>query len=182
MKIALANFLLKMFGWKFDGEIPKLKKAVIIGAPHTSYYDFVWAKLVFISLDIPVKVLMKKEMFVFPFSYVFSSLGAIPVNRSTKGNMVDQLAEEFRNTDSLYIGLSPEGTRKLQGKWKKGFYYIALKAEVPIYCAVLNYKNKIIFMNKPFFPTGNIDVDMKAINEFYTENNGKFPDQFIKGL
>jgi len=182
MKIALAKILLKMFGWKYVGETPKIKKAVIIGAPHTSYYDFVWAKLIFVSLGIPAKVLMKKEMFIFPISYILNYMGVVPVNRSSKGNMVEQLSENFKRTDSLYLALSPEGTRKLQRKWKKGFYYIALKAQVPIYCADIDFKNKELFLNEPFFPTGDIDADMIVIKSFYTKSNAKYPKQFTTGL
>lgn len=182
MRAKISILILKLFGWKYIGGIPEVKKAVIIAVPHTSNWDFVWGKLAFLSHNVKTTILMKKEMFIFPLNYLLRSWGVIPVDRSKKGNMVDQMAEEFAKRDSLYLSIAPEGSRSLRTEWKKGFYYIALKANVPIYLAEINYEEKTLTCGKPFYPTGDVEKDMKHIKSNYAYSKPKHPDRFSTGL
>ncbi|MPQ48860.1 glycerol acyltransferase [Marinifilum sp. N1E240] len=182
MRAKLSRLIMKMFGWKYIGEIPEIKKAVIIAVPHTSNWDFVWGKLTFLAYGIKTTILMKKEMYVFPIKYLLKSWGVIPIDRSKKGNMTDQLAEEFAKRDSLYLSLSPEGSRSLRTEWKRGFYYIALKANVPIYLAKIDYEEKSLTCGEAFYPTGDVEKDMKYIKSAYIGCKPKYPEKFSTGL
>lgn len=173
---------MKLFGWKYIGGIPEVKKAVILAVPHTSNWDFVWGKLAFLSHKIPTTILMKKEMFVFPFNFLLKAWGVIPVNRSKKGNMTEELAQEFDRRDSLYISIAPEGSRSLRPEWKKGFYFIALKAKVPIFLAEINYKDKTLTCGETFYPTGDVEEDMNKIKSNYINSKPKYPENFSTGL
>ena len=173
---------MKLFGWKYIGDLPEVKKAVIIAVPHTSNWDFVWGKLAFLSHNVKTTILMKQEMFVFPLKYLLKSWGVIPVNRSKKESMTDQLAEEFSRRDSLYLSVAPEGTRSHRSEWKRGFYYIALKANVPIYLGEINYQNKTIKVGKPFYPTGDVEKDMLEIKRNYIHSKPKHTDKFSTGV
>jgi len=182
MRASISRLIMRMFGWKYIGEIPEVKKAVIIAVPHTSNWDFVWGKLAFLSHNVKTTILMKKELYIFPLKYLLKSWGVIPVDRSKKGNMTDQLAEEFSKRESLYISIAPEGSRRLRPEWKKGFYFIALKANVPIYLAEINYEDKTLTCGEPFYPTGNVDEDMKVIKSNYINSKPKHPEKFSTGL
>ncbi|MBN2595153.1 1-acyl-sn-glycerol-3-phosphate acyltransferase [Labilibaculum sp.] len=182
MKAKISKLLMQLFGWKYIGDIPQVKKAVVIAVPHTSNWDFVWGKLALLSYNIPIKVLMKKEMFVFPLKYIWKSWGVIPVNRSVKGNMTDELAKEFASRESLYLSIAPEGSRSLRSEWKKGFYYIALKANVPIYLAEINYEEKTLTCGEAFYPTGDVEKDMITIKSKYINCKPKYPENFTTGL
>lgn len=182
MRAGISKLIMKMFGWKYIGDIPKAKKAVVIAVPHTSNWDFIWGKLSFLSYGIKTTILMKKEMFVFPFNFILKSWGVIPVNRSKKGNMTDQLADEFAKRDSLYLSLAPEGSRSLRTEWKKGFYYIALKAKVPIYLAEINYEEKTLTCGEAFYPTGDAEKDLHYIKSHYLNSKPKYPEKFSTGL
>jgi 1-acyl-sn-glycerol-3-phosphate acyltransferase len=182
MKAKISKLFMQLCGWKYIGDVPQVKKAVVIAVPHTSNWDFIWGKLAFLSHNIPTTVLMKKEMFVFPFSVILKSWGVIPVNRSAKGNMTDELAKEFASRDSLYLSLAPEGSRSLRTEWKKGFYYIALKANVPIYLAEINYQDKTLSCGEAFYPTGNVEEDMRIIKSKYSNSKPKYPEKFSTGL
>lgn len=182
MRASISSLIMKMFGWKYIGEVPEVKKAVIIAVPHTSNWDFVWGKLAFLSHNVKTTILMKKELYVFPLKFLLKSWGVIPVDRSKKGNMTDQLAEEFSKRESLYISIAPEGSRSLRPEWKRGFYFIALKAKVPIYLAEINYENKTLTCGEPFYPTGNVDEDMKIIKSNYENSKPKHPEKFFTGL
>ena len=181
MKIKLSQFILKLFGWKYVGEIPTEKKAVVIAAPHTSNWDFIWGKLAFVAHGINTTVLMKKEFFFFPLGTIFRSMGVMPIDRSKKSNLTDQLAEEFKNRDELYLSLSPEGTRSRRPVWKRGFYFIALKANVPILLGDLNYETKTLSFIETFIPTGDVEADMTYIKSRYKNSKPKFPELFSIG-
>ncbi len=178
MKARISKQIMKLFGWKYTGDLPQQKKAVVIAVPHTSNWDFIWGKLVFMSLSIPATILMKKEMFVFPLKYLLKFWGIVPVDRSKKGNMTEDLAKEFSKKESLYIVLTPEGSRSLRKNWKQGFYFIALKANVPIYLAEINYENKSLSCGKAFYPTGNVEKDMQTIKANYKNCKPKYPQKF----
>lgn len=173
---AISGFLLKRMGWEINNEIPgNINKAVIIVAPHTSLWDTVMGKIGFWHMGVDSKLLIKSEVFKWPFGGFFRMIGGMPVNRSKSTRLTDTVASMFEEHDSLFITITPEGTRKLVKDWKRGFYYIALAANVPIVLGVLDYKNKIGGMKKLFYPTGDIEKDLVEIKSFYKGMEGKNP-------
>ncbi|MBN2173520.1 MAG: 1-acyl-sn-glycerol-3-phosphate acyltransferase [Bacteroidales bacterium] len=175
----ISKIFIRLAGWKIIGGIPEgINKCVVVVAPHTSMWDFVWGRLAYFVLRVKVKFLIKKEMFVFPISGLLNWLGGIPVDRSKSTNLVDYIAGLFKIYDHLYITITPEGTRKLNHKWKKGFYYIALKANVPIALGFLDYKKKEVGIGKIFTPSGNFEEEFKMIEDFYKGRGAKFPENF----
>lgn len=175
----IAKIILKLWGWKIEGGIPRnLKKCVVVVAPHTSMWDFVIGRLAWFTLGLKVKVLIKKEMFVFPLGPLLRWLGAIPVDRGKSARMVDYVAGLFEKYESLYITITPEGTRSLNPRWKRGFYYIALKANVPIALGVLDYREKVGGVAKIFKPTGQYEEDFKIVEEVYRGRGARHPEKF----
>lgn len=174
----ISGFILRLFGWRIVNVLPDVPKCVIAVAPHTSNLDFVMGKLAYTALGRNAKFLIKKEWFVFPLSIIFRALGGIPVTRNKNTSMTDALAEEFRRRDKLQIAVTPEGTRKKVSEWKKGFYFIALKADVPILLAGLDYREKEIVFLDMFYPTGNLDEDMAVIQGYYKDIQGLHPQNF----
>ncbi len=176
---AFSKLILRIFGWKEFDEIPhNIRKAVVIVAPHTSTWDFVIGRFAYWALGFKPKFLIKSEMFVFPMKGLLNWVGGIPVNRNKSGNMVENVANLFSKYDSLFITITPEGTRRLNPNWKKGFYYIALKAQVPIVIGILDYKKKIAGFSDVFYPTGDFEKDFKNIEDYYRERAGKHPENF----
>jgi 1-acyl-sn-glycerol-3-phosphate acyltransferase len=179
MRQQFAKFLLQLFGWKVVVTIPPdVKKCVVLMAPHTSNWDFLIGYLGFMSIGIDSKYLIKKEAFVFPIGRMLLAAGAIPVNRKASTNIVIQVGEMFKNTDSLFITIAPEGTRSLNRNWKRGFYYIAENAKVPIVFGFLDYKMKIGGIGGMLIPTGNYEEDLKKIEEFYAVKGARYPEKF----
>lgn len=171
-----SDFLLKSTGWKIDKEIPDhIKKAVVIVAPHSSYWDFVMGRVSFWHMRVDTKFLIKKEAFFWPLGGLLSKLGGIPVNRGKAGKLTESITKMYDDKDSLFITITPEGTRTLVKKWKLGFYKIAIEANVPIVYGVLDYKNKTGGMKGVFYPTGDIKKDIKEIQSFYKDIEGKNP-------
>ena len=178
----IARFVMWLGGWKYKGELPVEKKAVIISVPHTSNWDFVWGELAFLSQRIPAFILMKKEFFFFPLGILLRALRVIPVDRGKKdSHLVDQMVAEFKSRESMYLCITPEGSRKKRKKWKKGFLVIAKAAGVPVYLGRIDYKGKFCGVGPLFWPTDDVDADLEYIMSTYQDANPRFPDQFSYG-
>jgi 1-acyl-sn-glycerol-3-phosphate acyltransferase len=184
----LSKFIFWITRWQVKGEIPAdLKKAVIIAAPHTSYWDFLYARAAFFIMGIPVKITIKKEVVNSPFfGWLARLLGAIAIDRTPKNgslankiSMVDAMVNLIAERDHLIMMVTPEGTRKYVKRWKTGFYRVAEEANVPIILGYLDYKAKIAGVGPVFFPTGNYDEDLVKIKDFYRDKTGKFPEKGV---
>ena len=172
-------FLLRIMGWTtVGGPPPNITKAVFITAPHTSFVDFFIGRLYCWTRKIPAKIFIKKEAFKWPYGWLLKYVGGIPVDRSQPGNRVEQAAEMIRDNDPIFLTITPEGTRKRVEVWKRGFYYIAQKAEVPIILSFLDYGKKEVGIGPVLNVTGDIDKDMKTIKDYYRGMQGKYPEMF----
>lgn len=105
-------------------------------------------------------------------------MGGVPVDRKKKTDLVEQIALQYKKHRRFSVAITPEATRKRNPNWKMGFYYIALKAEVPIVLAYLDYKKKEIGLTQIFYPSGDELSDLKIIKEFYKDKKGKYPELF----
>lgn len=165
-------------GWKIVGKTDYPDKCVICVAPHTSNTDLFIGLIVYTAMGRRSYFLMKREWFFFPMNLLFKALGGIPVDRSKKTSLTEQLAEEFAKRDKFQIAITPEATRKYNPEWKKGFYYIALEANVPIVVVAMDYKKKEVDFKKVLAPTGDVDADLKIIKDCYVDVTAKHPEQF----
>lgn len=182
MKQQLCRFIYhRLLGWKTVITVPFYEKCVICAAPHTSNWDLLIGKLFYGSLGRRASFLMKKEWFFFPLNLVFKAMGGIPVNRGKKNSLVDQLARRFASCSRFNLAITPEGTRKANPEWKKGFYYIALQARVPIMLFGIDYPSKTITCTKAIVPTGNIEKDMREIKRYFMQFTGRHPEYFSVG-
>jgi len=178
MKKALSKLILNyLLGWKITGNKnlskDKVKKAVLISAPHTHWFDLFLGLFVKGAIGFKSNFLAKEELFVFPTSLFLKYYGGIPVNRSSKNNLVQYIANLFDKKKEFRISLSPEGTRASVKKFKTGFYYIAKTAKVPIIMITMDYKNKKSFISDPFYPTEDIKKDFEYIEGFFSGVVGK---------
>lgn len=178
----ISLFILKLFGWKIEGKFPDVKKAIVLVAPHTSMYDFVLGRLFFNVMRIRVNFLIKKELFFFPLGYLLKSLGALPVQRgSVKSNMADIVTQKLLDSKSMYIVITPEGTRKKTANWKRGFYQIAQKSNVPLILGAIDYKKKLLIIGNQFHITGDYNDDIKKIKRYYVNITPRHPENFTVG-
>lgn len=171
--------MLKAGGWHTTGGQHGLKKAVMVAAPHTSNWDFVWAMAALHSMQINVKYLAKKELFKPPLGWLMKALGGVPVDRGKNNNLVEAMAEKIISSPGEMIVLfPPEGSRSAVNQWKTGFYHTARLAGVPILLAYLDYEKKEAAVSKVFYPTGDIEKDMQAIQAFYNPIVPRHPEKF----
>ncbi len=172
----------KMQGWKAVGQIPAhIKKGIIIGPGHTSNWDFVYAMGAMHILNINAKFTIKKEWFFFPMNLFFMSLGGIPVDRRGSGknkeSLTDAMARLLKEAERLFILVTVEGTRKKVEKWRTGFYYTALKAQVPILVGFMDYAKKEAGIKGIIYPSGDYKSDVRKIIKMLRGVTPKYPEQ-----
>ena len=170
--------LYKKLGWTKCVTVAHPDKFIICLAPHTSNWDFIIGQLYAQAEGFKINFLMKREWFFWPLGVIFKSLGGIPVWRSKHTSMTDNLAETAKTKDSFKLCITPEGTRSPNTEWKKGFYFIALKAEIQILLYGVDYEKKKIVCTDSFTPSGNIDEDMPKIKSYFKDFKGKKPENF----
>ena len=171
----LGSLGLFIFGWKTQGRIPALKKYVLICAPHSSNWDFVFFLLMIFKLRLAPRWMGKTSMFTPPFGTLLKGLGGIPIDRSKSLNTVSQMAQAFGKNERLIIALAPSGTRSHGATWKTGFYHMAREAGVPIVCGYVDYKTRTGGLGPVFIPQQDIKQDMKFIQSFYRNKSGRKP-------
>jgi 1-acyl-sn-glycerol-3-phosphate acyltransferase len=164
--------------FRITGDIPDLSKFVIIGAPHTSNWDFVLGMGMLFALRLRVSWIGKHTLFKPPFGPLMRWMGGIPIDRNAAGDLVEQVAAAFDGEDKLVIGIAPEGTRRRVDRWKTGFYRIAAGAGVPIVIGMIDFGRRELRVDSVFQPTGDMESDLDVIRSRYRGVSGKYPDQF----
>ncbi len=176
--IWLGKVMLKLPGWKLKGTFPDLPRLVVIVAPHTSNWDFYFGLAAKFILGIKAHWLGKHTLFRWPIRRLLIGLGGIPIDRNKQSGVVDHLVTLFQQRKTMILGLAPEGTRRLTSRWKTGFYYTALKANVPILMGYIDYLKKEVGIGPLIHPSGDMQKDFEIIREFYRNVVPKNPDQF----
>lgn len=173
----LATTLLRMIGWQVSFSLPPRDKYVLVGAPHTSNWDFPLGLLGMWALGLRVRWVGKHTLFRGPLGPVMRAIGGIPVDRSGSTGFVRKVIDIFASRDQFVLAIAPEGTRSLTRQWKEGFYRIALAAGVPIALGYIDYSRKRIGIDRMFEPSGDIAADFEILKEYYQDKIGKRPEQ-----
>ncbi len=163
----IARAVLRLFGWRLEGEFPNLDKALIIVAPHSSGFDALWGLLAKLALGVHIEFMAKKELFWWPLGAILRAFGGFPVDRQATGGVVRELADYARGRDRLWLLIAPEGTRKPVKTWKSGFWRIARAANLPVVMAYFHYPEKTIGIGPTVEMSSDFKADMARVREFY---------------
>jgi 1-acyl-sn-glycerol-3-phosphate acyltransferase len=179
LRVASMGFL-KIAGWRIEGELPPgAHKCVLIAAPHTSNWDLPYTLMTAFVLRLHPYWMGKASIFKPPFGPVMRWLGGIAVDREQSNNLVAASVAALKAADGpVQLIVPPEGTRRATTRWKTGFYFIAVGAQVPVLLAYMDYAEKRAGLGPVFTPTGDLERDMAAIKAFYALFKGKNPRQF----
>lgn len=174
------RFILRLFGWKPVFLMPeKIGNCIFLVAPHTSFWDFPIGLFSAIAYKLNVKFMIKKEYFHFPFKLLLKWSGGIPVDRAHGSNVTKHVVDIFKNSKDLCLIITPEGTRKYTSNWKKGYYFIATAANIPIVLCYVDYKEKVCCVSDVIiYPSGNYEEDFKIIEKFYKGRVARHPEKF----
>ncbi len=163
--------------WSEINANPDIRKCVVIAAPHTSNWDFVYFIGAAEALGVPLSFVGKESLFRWPFGRAMREMGGVPVDRSKSNNFVQAMADEFVRRDTFMLTVAPEGTRGKVKKWKTGFYHIAIAAKVPMVIGLMDYAKKQVGLSEAIWPSGDYAADMQKIAAFYAQCTPKNPGQ-----
>jgi 1-acyl-sn-glycerol-3-phosphate acyltransferase len=170
-RIALG--ILRLGGWRMVGAFPDVPKAILLGAPHSSNWDGLWAFAVKVALGLDIRIFAKHQLFWWPLGSILRRLGVIKVNRDAAHGLITQMARRFDEERQLWIGIAPEGTRSKVERWKPGFWKIAKAANVPVIPAYFHYPEKIIGIGEAFVLSDDMEADIARIRAWYAPWRGK---------
>jgi len=172
----IAQSLLSLFGWRIEADIPDLPKFVLVGAPHTSNWDFILTIATLFSLSVKISWMGKSSLFRPPFGGIMRWLGGVPIERTRqREGVVDQTIQAFKDHAQFVIAIMPEGTRSKVGEWKTGFYHIAQGAEVPIVPVRFDYGRKVMGIGPSIATAGDGTADVAAIKASFDNIVGRHP-------
>jgi 1-acyl-sn-glycerol-3-phosphate acyltransferase len=172
----LAGKLLELRGWEFTGELPDAPKMIIVGAPHTTNWDFIVYLGFLHHFGVKASFIGKHTLFRWPFGYFFRWLGGIPVDRSRAAGLVQQVVEAIANSERMILVMAPEGTRKPVPYWKSGFLKIAAKAEIPIVLGYVDFPNRRAGLGPMVRYDGDATSLMDRARQFYADKQGLHPE------
>lgn len=176
----ICKLMLKMLGWKALNGVAPAKKAIIIGVPHTSAWDFVISYLYYTSVGGDVYFVIKKEFFYWPLSALLKKMGGIPIDRLRGVSVTKQIIQEMNTRDSMHLAITPEGTRNRTKYWKAGFHTIAKATGATVYLGIFDFKLKQVGWIKDFELTDHADDDIRRMKAFYREYGAtaRHPEKF----
>ncbi len=177
-RLAVGWAVLRAFGWRVNVRIPDLPQMVVIAAPHTSNWDFVFGMAAILRLQVRINFIGKHTLFEGWKGRFFRYLGGYPVDRSAPGGVVQQTVDTFARTPRMVLAIAPEGTRSRREQWKRGFYHIAHGAQIPVLVAYIDYRRKEVGASMLFKPSGDWQRDMKPVFAFYRSVGAHTPDNF----
>lgn len=175
MRVALADAALRASGWTAVGDVPRT--GILVGAPHTSNWDFVMMLLVMWRGDVTPRVLIKKELFRGPLGWLLRRLGGIPLDRANPGEVVRELVREARSGEPFLLILAAEGTRTQGEYWKSGFWRIARSAQLPIALAFIDGPSRTTGFGPTITATPDVAADMDLVRAFYRDKRGIHPER-----
>jgi len=167
--------ILKLLGWHIAGQLPQQPKFVVAVAPHTSNWDFVVGVSAMLAMNLRIKFMGKKAIFIWPFKIVLAHWGGIPIDRHSKHGVVEQMVGEFEQSKQLILAIAPEGTRKKTKQWKSGFLQIAHQANVPVVPVSLDFQKKQMFFHKEVYISSDINLELEKFKSLFVDVCAKKP-------
>lgn len=175
--------LYRWAGWTVVGVVPEPRRFVLVAAPHTSGWDFVYYIGLIHSLRIRTHFMAKKSLFRGSFGRFLREIGGIPIERSTNQGYVQMMVTEFARREEFILTIAPEGTRRKPTQWRTGFYQIALAAKVPLVIGLMDYGRMTGGLaDIIIWPTGDFRRDMAKVLEVYQNCTPKHSHRAVRSL
>ena len=175
LRKAFARVMLRLTRWRAVGRVPA--SGILVGAPHTSNWD--WVAMVMLTWrdGVQPRVLIKRELFRGPLAPLLRATGGIPLDRSNPGETVRALLAQAKDDESFVLVVAAEGTREKGDYWKSGFYKIAKQTGLPISLGFIDGPTRTMGFGPTFMPTADVRADMDRVRAFYADKQGIHPDQ-----
>lgn len=166
--------------WRLDTEPAPDRPTVLVGAPHTSNWDFVFMLAIAWRLRMRIRWLGKKSLFRGWRGPIMRRLGGIPVDRAAPSSVVSEVLDRIRSGDVFGLVITPDGTRSGNAYWKSGFYRIAREARMPVTLGYVDRTTKTTGLGPTFELSGTVASDMGRIRAFYADKAGVRPERRVE--
>lgn len=174
LRRSIARVLLRLSGWRTVGTVPR--RGILVGAPHTSNWDWVLTMLLAWDSRVQIRLLVKDAFFKGPLAPVMRATGAVELDRSNPGATIRGLLADAETDEAFLLGIAAEGTRSRGEYWKSGFYRISQQTGLPITLAFLDRPSKTVGWGPTFPVTGDVSADMDRIRAFFADKVGIKPE------
>lgn len=171
---ALARVLLRLSRWRTSGTVPR--RGILVGAPHTSNWDWVLTMLLAWDSGVQIRLLVKDSFFKGPLGWFMRRTGAVELDRENPGATIRSLLAEAETDETFLLGIAAEGTRGKGEYWKSGFRRISLQTGIPITLAYLDAPSRTVGWGPTFMPSDDVVADMDRIRAFYADKRGIKPE------
>jgi 1-acyl-sn-glycerol-3-phosphate acyltransferase len=169
-------------GWRAASEGPVPRRCIIIAAPHTSNWDFLYFVGLTHDLGIRSYFMAKRELFFWPIGGFLRQIGGIAIDRGRSGNHVQAMIDEFAARDDFVLTIAPEGSRSSVRKWRTGFYHIAMGAGVPMVCGLMDYGRKLGGLGPAMLASGDYAADMAKVEAYYRSVTPRHPARAMRSI
>lgn len=163
----LLRWLYRWKGYTLDNHPPKLPKFILVGAPHTSNWDFIYFAGAVQEMGITPRFIGKHSLFEWPMTRFMYDMGGMPINRAAPQGYVKSVIQAIEESDEIALVITPEGSRTTDGRWRSGFYHIANGAGIPIVPAWVDEEIGRAGFGEPITPSGDFLADLGRISAFY---------------
>ncbi|MDT0203821.1 1-acyl-sn-glycerol-3-phosphate acyltransferase [Nocardioides sp. AE5] len=170
----LARGVLKLTRWKRVGTVPP--SGILVGAPHTSNWDWVAMLMLLWADGVSPRVLIKQDLFKGPVGVLLRATGGIAIDRDNAYTVVADLAAQAEADDHFVIVLAAEGTRSKSEFWKSGFHRLARQTGLPVSFGFLDGPSRTIGMGPTLEMTDDVRADMDKVRAFYADKRGLRPE------
>ncbi|HLS34230.1 MAG TPA: 1-acyl-sn-glycerol-3-phosphate acyltransferase [Brevibacterium sp.] len=166
--------------WQLKTEPGPSRPTVLIGAPHTSNWDFALMLAIAWRLGIEVRWLGKTSLFTGWRGPIMRSLGGVPVDRDDPSRVVADTVRQVHAGGVLGLVVTPDGTRSGHTHWKSGFYRIARETGMPVTLGYVDRTTMTTGLGPTLDLTGDVAADMDRIRAFYADKSGFHPDKRVE--
>lgn len=171
----LARTVLRLARWRTEGTLPA--RGIVVGAPHTSNWDWVLSLLLAWSQGRQPRIMVKKEFFAGPFAPIMRASGSVSIDRTNPAEDIRNLVATIEASDDFLLAIAAEGTRSRTEYWKSGFFRLSQQTGLPITLGFMDGPTKTVGSGPTFMPTGDVRADMDRIRSFYADKHGLHPDK-----
>ena len=176
----LARAFWALSPWRLVTEPAPQRPSVIVGAPHTSNWDFVLMLAIAWRLRVPLHWLGKHSLFTSWRGPLMRALGGIPVDRSAPSRVVAEVVARAHAGEVFGLVVTPDGTRGPHTHWKSGFHRIARATGMPVVLGYVDRTTMTTGLGPTLDPTDDLRADMDRIRAFYADKSGYRPSQRVE--